>query len=167
MDHILTEWIINLSPGVRVGNLARGVPPCSPNLDPIPGPKMSFSTPIFRKQTRVINMTYTPTKRCLKIRLEFALIALFFSFIWNWSDYSKSSIKHPLSNKNPTYRSTMTYTWLLLPANNKEQKKVTYTVSFSFPTTTFALTLRSFMILLSWDCWNVATNRKPGIISSG
>ena len=46
----------------------------------------------------------------------------------------------------------MTYTWLLLPANNKEQKKVTYTVSFSFPTITFALTLRSFMILLSWDC---------------
>ena len=34
--------------GMLLGILGGGVPPCSPNPDPISDQKMSFSTPVFR-----------------------------------------------------------------------------------------------------------------------
>ena len=36
------------APGVLLGIFGGGVPPASPNPDPISDPKMPFSTPVFR-----------------------------------------------------------------------------------------------------------------------
>ena len=72
--------------GALLGILVGGVPPGSPNPNPISDqPEMSFSTPVFRpgrdhkpqhvykdRNYIVITQITTPTKRFLKIHFEFA-----------------------------------------------------------------------------------------------
>ena len=59
--------------------------------------------------------------------------------------------------------------WWLVPETPPSTTLIqgTYIVSFCFPTITFALTLRSLITLTVWDCRNVATYKKRGIISTG
>ena len=72
--------------GALLGILVGGVPPGSPNPDPISDqPEMSFSTPVFRpgrdhktqhvykdRNCIITSQIRTPTKRFLKIHFEFA-----------------------------------------------------------------------------------------------
>ena len=71
----------SFSRGVLLGILGWAVPPGSPNLDPSPDQKNSFSTPVFRPglKAEIISslLTFERKQKILQILLEFA----YFSFL--------------------------------------------------------------------------------------